>query len=276
MEDISISGTTDVEEGEVAGSPMEIIVTLPNCDMIFTFTVIVIGTNGQYNTSSNEVRDYVFCTVPGPTDSTLSAGAIAGITIGSILFVILILLMVYLCMNWKYRDELKLWQWLTCTCCRRTKEDDNFYNSPPTSARRSDVIRGDTRPPVQPIRSISDLYARPDLEAKHTGRSKKKQDEDDDDGGFSDYGRRNEAHQMNAMEGQSHGGSSTVSYNRSNTAINQVGLPPVPNRQNYGPTAHQYNPRPYNNKAYDESSDSESNNSRNQPPRPLSRHNTQV
>lgn len=217
--------------GTEAGSLVNIIITLPDCDIMYIFTVTTIGTLGSLSKVSNEVREFVSCTTT--ESSTLSAGAIAGIVIGSLLGVIIIIIIVYLCLNSDHLDDLWLWQMLTCKCIRGEK--DEVYNSPPPqSARRNDVIRRNTGT-SGPIFNISDLYAKPNLEAKKNARRKKQEEEDD--GGFSehDHRRQNENLQMNARNDSSQRSSLSSCDAYKTMPINQVGLPPAADPPNYGP-----------------------------------------
>lgn len=262
---------------------MEVRIKPPVCDMVVTFTVVALGPAGP-GKPSNEAHNFVLCIQP--TTNTLTAGAIAGITIVCILFVILLLMLVYLWCNWDIRDELCIWHTLTCRCCTciGKKEDDNVYNSPPTSSRRNDIIRSNSRP-VEPIRNISDLYTKPDLQAKkketHQGRA------DEDDGGFREYSRRNENLKINTIENASQASSTNTYNNHAKMPINKVGVPQTMGQQDYSRPAQlqseHINTRSHNayggsrdNLGFDGTSDTDSYNSKWQPPRPAPRNNTKV
>lgn len=75
--------------------------------------------------TSNSVRLIVSCddTQPEESHKNLSGGAIAGITIGCILGVLLTVLIIYLCLNRDHLDELWVWYILTCGCIREKEED---------------------------------------------------------------------------------------------------------------------------------------------------------
>ncbi|XP_071515614.1 calcium-activated chloride channel regulator 2-like isoform X1 [Panulirus ornatus] len=218
--------------GTEAGSVVEITCTLPDCDIMYTFTVTTVSTLGLVSKVSNEVRGFVFCS----SGSRLSDGAIAGIVIGSLLGIIIIIIIVYLCLNCDHLDDLWLWQILTCRCILG-KNDDKVYNSPPPrSAGRNDVIRNSSSI-SKPIRNLSDLYAKPNLDAKKNALRKKQEDDDDDDGGFSSqhHQRRNDNLQTNAEDNTSQRSTSSTINMCQTMPINQVGLPPASNPPNYGP-----------------------------------------
>lgn len=183
---------------------------------------------GARGEPSNSVREIVSCDDQVYNDNTLSAGAIAGITIGCILGVLLIILIVYLCLNRDHLDELWVWHILTCGCCRK-KEEDDLYKQP-TQARRTDVIRQNTTP-SKPVRDLNDLYSRPNMTAKQESRQGKAPDEDD--GGFGERRRRQETTQRRTDDVES------VASSHSTLPINKMGLP-------VGTDNHGYDDEPYN------------------------------
>ncbi|KAG7163239.1 Calcium-activated chloride channel regulator 1-like 3 [Homarus americanus] len=205
----------------------------PYCDTLYTFTVIAISSQGTANNVSNEVRNQGLCSVPTPN---LTKGEIAGIVIGSLLGFIIIIIIIYLCLKRDHLEDVWLWQMLTCRCIRNKKDDSTVYNKPPPklAAKRSDIIRSNTSGNSEPIRTISDLYTKPNLHAKREIR--KNRQEDMDDGGFGEHLRRSENIQMNAISDNSSQRSSPYPnpYNTHSTMpINQVGLPSATN-PNYG------------------------------------------
>lgn len=170
--------------------------------------------------TSNSVRAFVSCSY---TESkSLSGGAIAGITIGCILAVLLIVFIIYLCLNRDHLDELWVWQMITCRCLREKEED--LYKQP-THVKRTDVIRSNTTP-SRPVRDLTDLYAVP---KKKTQQNKT---QDEDDGGFGEHHRRQENVQRRVEDVES------VASSHSTLPINQVGLP-------VGADNHGYDDEPY-------------------------------
>ena len=226
--------------GVTAGSVVQDQVTLPDCNKLYTLTVVAYY-NGVYGSVSNAVREIVACS----SGNDLSAGAIAGITIGCILGVLLIVLLVYLGLNRDHLDDLWVWWILTCRCCpccKDTNDDDDLY-SPPNPAR-TDYIRGNAKP----VRSLDDLYSKPNVGIKKEQRQTKPQDEDD--GGFGDRMKQNKM-QMKAIDDVE-----SLASSHSTLPINQVGLP-------VGGDNHAYDDGPYTNY-------------RAAPPVPARRANTQV
>lgn len=260
--------TTQAVGTSVTTDPIQ----LPTCDDLYTFTVVAVDASSVRGKASNPVRESVSCSYQ--PDDKLTSGQIAGIVIGSILGLIIILIIVYLCCNRENLDDLWLWRMLTCRCCfKDEKDDDRLYNPPPRSPnKQSDVIRNNTNTTtnttVTPIRNISDLYSRPNVEAKkRTQQLKNEQqqqqvNDSDDDGGFRDQQERrrnnvgaavmtsvsgqsvtyirnqHDLHQHTKNNGDDQSSKSSVT-SQSTTAtipINQVGLPPASSyqRDNYG------------------------------------------
>lgn len=241
-------------------------ISLPTCNDIYTFTVVAVDASSVKGKASNPVRENASCTQP----NQLSAGQITGIVIGCILALIIIFIIVFLCRNRDHLDDLWLWRMLTCRCCiKNEKDDDRLYNPPPRSAnKRSDVIRNNTNTntntTVTPIRNISDLYSKPNVEGKRTQQLKneerqqqQQQGEESDDGGFRDpqqQRRRNNIgvtsvsgqsvtyriHNTNNADVESQK-SSLGSHSTSATIpINQVGLPPPHSSSSYQRDNHGY------------------------------------
>lgn len=208
--------------GQPVGSRVEVNDKLPDCDKVYTMTVEAI-TGEVRGGASNSARGIVSCNYKPPQN--LTGGQIAGITIGCILGVLLIVLIIYLCLNRDHLDELWVWYILTCGCFRKKEED--LYKQP-EQARRTDVIRTNTST-AKPVRNLSDLYALPKL----TGKSKQNKAEDQDDGGFGERSRRQENAQRRAPEDVE-----SVASSHSNLPINQVGLP-------VGGDNHGYDDEPY-------------------------------
>nr|XP_045614382.1 calcium-activated chloride channel regulator 4A-like [Procambarus clarkii] len=204
-----------------AGSLVQHSVTIQECDL-FVFTVTAYSSDGNEGKMSNEVHEFFPCT----NSKSLTAGAIAGIVIVCLLGVIIIIIIVYLCLKRDEREDLCLWQVLTCRCIKRNKDDPSVYNSPPpNSARRSDVIRGNRTSVTEPIKNISDLYSKPNLDSKRSIRQRKP---DEDDGGFGAHRRQNENLQMRGVSDSSSQVSSSNLYTSQRTLpINQVGIPPA-------------------------------------------------
>ncbi|XP_063886379.1 calcium-activated chloride channel regulator 1-like [Scylla paramamosain] len=212
--------------GVLAGSTVQDQVTLPGCNKVYTLTVVAYY-NGSYGSASNAVREMAACS----STNNLSPGAIAGITIGCILGVLLIVLLVYLGLNSDHLDDLWVWRMLTCRCCpccKDTKDDDDLY-SPPSRARRTDYIRGNTES-ARPVRSLADLYSRPNVEAKKEQRQTRPQDEDD--GGFGERMKQDKMQMKSTEDAES------LASSRSTLPINQVGLP-------VGGDNHAYDDGPY-------------------------------
>lgn len=216
--------------GVAAGSPVEVQFELLDCDKVYTMTVVAIY-NGVYGSTSNSVREVVSCNAKPKTPGTnLSGGQIAGIVIGCILAVLLILLIIYLCLNRDHLDDLWVYKVLTCRYCCDKSKDDDLYNTP-SQARRSDVIRSNSKPSV-PVRNLSDLYSRPNVGIKKESRQDRAQDEDD--GGF---GERSQRHQENVQRRPPEDVESLAS-SLSTLPINKVGLP-------VGSDNHGYDDTPY-------------------------------
>ncbi|KAK8732521.1 hypothetical protein OTU49_006798 [Cherax quadricarinatus] len=240
-----------------AGSLVQYSLDLLDCDTVFSFTVTTQNTQGKKSKVSNEVHELVSCTSSTPS---LSAGAIAGIVIGSLFGVLILIIIVFLCLNRDHLDDLRLWQVLTCKYIRRKKDDNSVYNSAPPNSTRNDIIRSNMLSISGPVRSISDLYSKPNLNSKRISRQKK---QDEDDGGFGERRRQYENSQMNALNDSSSQRSSPYPYNSQKTlSINEVGLPPDQDykKQNINQKAHlNYhnaslngdNDGSYDNSAYD-------------------------
>lgn len=249
-----------------AGILVSFTVPLPECDVLYHITVTAIGTQSQSQAgkASNEVREIQSCTEPPSTDPPgspppLDGGAIAGIVIGVILFLIILAIIIYLVMNRDNLDDVWLWQMLTCRCLRKRKNDD-IYNPPAPRSKSSgnDVIRNNNTSSSGPVRSIDDLYSKPDLTAK----KKKKVDEDDGDGGFGERKRRvNNAVPMNNFaDSASTASTPQPYYSRPDASINQVGLPPFSGEPNYGQpqdygVAYDNNPNQYDMAQYNQQYD---------------------
>ncbi|KAK3869455.1 hypothetical protein Pcinc_025224 [Petrolisthes cinctipes] len=275
---------------------------IPTCDVLFTFTVVAVDASSVSGKASNPVRESVSCTYK--PDQPLSPGAIAGIVISCIFGLLLILIICCLCCNRDNLDDLWLWRMLTCRCCtKQDNDDDRLYSPPPRSNKQSDVIRNNvktTTSPVTPIRSISDLYSRPDLEAKRTQRLKKeehqKQADDSDDGGFNEYERPNNNSNMKPVSTQrdTHSRNATGNADKESTRsslnshsthttipINEIGLPSLSQQRGVAQDNYAYernddtNGYTRNTSGYNNQPPRQPPHPRQAPPRPP-RNNTQV
>ncbi|XP_076035026.1 calcium-activated chloride channel regulator 1-like [Oratosquilla oratoria] len=217
----------------IASGSLTTIIFKPPCNMVLVFTVSPIGMSNREALPSNRAHALIPCAPPpppkpDPTDNspeTLDAGAIIGIIIGVLLVILIIALIVYLVLNRDHLDELLIWKWLTCKSCR----EERIKNR--TSKKQNDVIRRKV-PPSKPVESVADLYAKPDLAAKHKGHTEA--DDDDDDGGFakSNYQVTNNLDQPSPYNDQSSQNSSIPQHETAaDLPINIVGLPAY---DNYG------------------------------------------
>nr|XP_027229595.1 calcium-activated chloride channel regulator 4-like [Penaeus vannamei] len=249
--------TYSSNETQEAGMLVTITAQLPDCDVLFHITVSATDSQSVQGKESNEVREMVSCSAtetppidPPNPPTPLGTGAIVGIVIGVILFLVILAIGIYLFMNRDNLDDLWLWQMLTCRCLRKPK-NDNLYNPPAPRSTRSgnDVIRNNKSSSSGPVRNLDDLYAKPDLTAKRN----KKTDEDDGDGGFREHKSRvNNAVAMNNLGDSASTASTSQPYmGQSNASINQVGIPPYSGEpyngspQNYGRNQNHYSGSQY-------------------------------
>ncbi|KAK4301446.1 hypothetical protein Pmani_026402 [Petrolisthes manimaculis] len=291
--------TTNITAQAVGTAVTTPAIHIPTCDVLFTFTVVAVDASSVSGKASNPVKESVSCTYK--PDQQLSPGAIAGIVISCLFGLLLILIILCLCCNRDNLDDLWLWRMLTCRCCTKDDDydnDDRLYSPPPRSNKQSDVIRNNvktTTSPVTPIRSISDLYSRPDLEAKRTQRLKKeeqhqKQADNSDDGGFNDYERQNvkpvstqrDTHSHNTNADKESTRSSLNSHSTHTTIpINEIGVPPLSQQRGMAQDNYAYernnetNDYTRNTSGYNNHPPRRPPHPRQAPPRPP-RNNTQV
>lgn len=132
--------TYSSNETQEAGMLVTIITQLPDCDVLFHITVSATDSQSVQGKESNEVREMVSCSAtetppidPPNPPTPLGTGAIVGIVIGVILFLVILAIGIYLFMNRDNLDDLWLWQMLTCRCLRKPKNEKLSQPPPPRS-----------------------------------------------------------------------------------------------------------------------------------------------
>lgn len=129
---------------------------LVQCDELRSYVVSAFDDQNTQGNVSNVARYTISCSAG--EGNSLAAGAITGIVLGVILLLILICLLLFIGFNWEDRDDLLVWQVLTCTTCR---EEDDDKPSKEKSQSPKKTAQSTGRRPVTIIRSVDDLYSRP-------------------------------------------------------------------------------------------------------------------